>query len=114
MNKTIAALLSTLSLLSLSGCCELVLLPTVGGYITDDAGEPVEAQVEYDAGDGPESCETFGEVGQYFCYGGSDEMEITVNAEGYQEVTQTATVHYDRCGPETEEMDFELQPETTE
>ena len=58
MNKTIAVLLAGVSFLSLTACeeaCTLEARTSVLVHVSDAEGEPLDGQVQFDAGDGPQA-----------------------------------------------------------
>mgnify|MGYP003384174169 CR=1 FL=1 len=113
MNKTIT-LIAASAILALTACdeqaCTTEIRPSVNVEISDEAGEPMDAQVEYDIGDGPVSCEQIGDIaGSYSC--GEDfagEIEILVSAEGYQDHSESLTLEADECHVITEDLAIQL------
>ena len=103
MNKTIAVLLAGVSFLSLTACeeaCTLEARTSVLVHVSDAEGEPLDGQVQFDAGDGPQDCFQIG-----------DELEILVSAEGYKDHVQSVTIESDVCHVITQELDIELDLE---
>lgn len=119
MNKTLTALLAALSILSLTACeetCTTEIRPSVNVEISDEAGENMDANVQYDIGDGPVACEQLGDIaGVYSC--GEDfagDIEILVSAEGYQDYAETVSPEADECHVITEDLAIQLVLEVEE
>jgi hypothetical protein len=116
MNKTIAVLLAGVSFLTLTACeeaCTLVARTSVLVHVSDAEGEPLDGQVQFDAGDGPQDCFQIGDIaGDYACaYEIGGELEILVSAEGYKDHVQSVTIESDVCHVITQELDIELDLE---
>ncbi|MFT5587700.1 MAG: hypothetical protein ACI9VR_005313 [Cognaticolwellia sp.] len=119
MNKTIATLLSAVSILSLTACeeaCTMEARLSARVHISDADGEPMEGQVQFDAGDGLVDCYQIGSIiGDYSCaYEIGGDLDILVSAEGYQNHIETVTIDSDVCHVITQELDIELVPEVQE
>lgn len=107
MNRNLALIVATAPLLFLSGCCEYVLIPEVLVRVTDVDGQPLEADVEMDQGDGLEPCEAWGEEG-YACFGTSGSTDVFISAEGYESAFETVRVPWERCGTGSMSIDVVL------
>lgn len=113
MNKTLAAALAAVSILSLTACeeaCTTEIRPSVNVQVLDEAGLAMDASVQYDIGDGPVSCDQLGDAAGYYICGEdfAGEIEILVSAEGYQDHSETLTPESDECHVITEELEVEL------
>ncbi len=108
MNGKLALIAATAPLLFLSGCCEYVLIPEVLVSVTDVDGQPLEAEVEMDQGDGLVPCEAWGEEA-YACFGSPGSTDVFISAEGYETAFETVRVPRERCGTGSMSIDVVLE-----
>jgi hypothetical protein len=114
--------LGVIALLGLCACEEVTPLPdtidctaearvSVSVEVLDAEGSGVPAEVFYNAGDGEQACDVWGD-GTYACgYEVAGEIYITVYAEGYLDAWDFVTIESDACHVIGQSLIFELEAE---
>lgn len=122
MNRALKVALPIVALLGFTACEEVTPLPdtvdctaearvSVSVEVVDEAGADIAAEVFYDAGDGEQPCEDWGD-GSYACgFEVGGDLLIRAQAEGYQDASETVFVDSDECHVIGESLVLELAAE---
>jgi hypothetical protein len=108
---------TTLGFLVIAGCepvegvdCDAMAAASVGVTVHDAAGAPIEATVTFDAGDGPQACDSF-EAGVFVCgFEVDGDITIHVEADGFADHEEVVHVDKDECHVIEEFLTIVLEP----
>ncbi|MFT5587702.1 MAG: hypothetical protein ACI9VR_005315 [Cognaticolwellia sp.] len=79
--------------------------------VLDEASEDIAAEVFYDAGDGEQPCEEWGDGGYACGFEVGGDLLVRAQAEGFQDASETVFVDSDACHVIGESLVLELVAE---